>query len=74
MQVELHADRLPKAWGNRTAAFQHFFGQMERQQYRVANSEINYQKVGWYQEFKTVRHTEGLYPGCVHVHCISVQH
>ena len=53
-QVELHADRLPKSWGNKTAAFSHFFSQMGRQQYRVANHEINFRKVDWYQQFKTV--------------------
>jgi len=54
-QVELHAARLPKSWGNRTAAFSHFFGEMAKQQYRVANHEINFRKVDWYTQFKTVR-------------------
>ena len=54
-QVELHAARLPKSWGNRTAAFSHFFGEMAKQQYRVANHEVNYRKVDWYTQFKTVR-------------------
>ena len=53
--MELHADRLPRSWGNRTAAFSHFFGEMAKQQYRVANHEVNFRKVDWYQQFKTVR-------------------
>ena len=52
--MELHADRLPRSWGNRTAAFSHFFSEMEKQQYRVANQEVNFRKVDWYKQFKTV--------------------
>ncbi len=69
--MELHADRLPKAWGNRTAAFTHFFGQMEKQQYRVANTEINYQKVGWYQQYKTVCHAANELSLCPCAHPTS---